>query len=284
MLIDQIVSFCHEELQNKNCSGCQNIHHCNRNCKTCLDDLHFHKNLIRDDYNCEHLLDYYVCRYSYKYCSEMIYALEQVDLSSFPYLNILSLGCGGAADLMAFDYMKYSKKIAYAGFDRNPSWEKIHNRIEKQYEDRSVVFYRGIDVLKYFDTHTIPRCNVLSIEYLISFFYKTLGKDGMRDWFKTLVEKIIQLKPENSPLLVIINDVDSINTGRDTFVFLRNIIEECGLHIDLELKMRFKPVAHYPDSIQYPSKQNKFVIPQFIKENYCPAINCESAQLILEVR
>ena len=33
----------------------------------------------------------------------MIYALRQLDLAQYPYFHILSLGCGGAPDLMAFD-------------------------------------------------------------------------------------------------------------------------------------------------------------------------------------
>lgn len=126
-------------------------------CKECLDDIHYHEHQYRDEYDCERLLDYYVCRYSYKYCSEMIYALRQKDLSSYPYFHILSLGCGGAPDLMAFEYMNY----------------------------------------------------------------------------------------ENSPLLIIINDADSIYTGRDAFPLF---VEEI-----------------------------KFVC------DYCVAKSCESAQLILEV-
>ncbi len=70
---------------------------CGYNCKDCLDDIHFHHHTYRDEYNCERLLDYYICRYSYKYCSEMIYALRQLDLAQYPYFHILSLGCGGSA-------------------------------------------------------------------------------------------------------------------------------------------------------------------------------------------
>ena len=111
MLIDEIVDFCDNEYSSYECTGCHKHHLCQQDCKNCLDDLHYHKNRIRTDYSCEHLLDYYVCRYSYKYCSEIIYALECVDLSRYPYFNILSLGCGGAPDLMAFDYFDVPKAI-----------------------------------------------------------------------------------------------------------------------------------------------------------------------------
>lgn len=48
----------------------------------------------------------------------MIYGLKQIELSEYPYFHILSLGCGGAPDLMAFQYMNYNKKISYVGLDK----------------------------------------------------------------------------------------------------------------------------------------------------------------------
>ena len=72
MLIDELVSFCDEEYQNSECFPCSAKVMCERecgyNCKDCLDDIHFHHHTYRDEYNCERLLDYYIYRYSYKYC------------------------------------------------------------------------------------------------------------------------------------------------------------------------------------------------------------------------
>lgn len=59
-----------------------------------------------------------MCRYTYKYFSEMIYGLKQIELSEYPFFHILSLGCGGVPDLMAFQYMNYNKKISYVGLDK----------------------------------------------------------------------------------------------------------------------------------------------------------------------
>ncbi len=281
-LIDEMVLFCHNDLQNGCCENCKSIKLCGGDCKECLDDLHYHINHIKKDYDCEHLLDFYVCRYSYKYCSEIMYALETVDISDYPYFHILSLGCGGAADLMAFDCMEFHQEISYIGFDRNPHWEKVHNEIEKRFSSGKVQFFRNIDVLKFFEENNVPECNILSIEYLISSFYKTVGESGVSQWFEQLVSRIIKQKPVGSPLLVIINDVDSINTGRDTFPLFKRIIEESGLKVS-ERRMRFKDASYYQNSTRHCSRQNKFELPQFVKDNYYPAINCESAQLILEV-
>lgn len=184
---------------------------------------------------------------------------------------------------MAFDYMDYAQDISYIGFDKNPYWEKVHNEIEARYATGKVQLFRDVNVLDFFKAGSIPNCNVLSIEYLISFFFNSLGQYGVKQWFEQLVNQVIKFKPKDSPLLVIINDVDSIYTGRDTLLLLGSIVERSGLTVSYERRMRFKDTPYYPNSRQYHSKQNKFDIPQFVIDNYCPAIRCESAQLILEV-
>lgn len=284
MLIDNVIDFCDHEYRNHECGSCQKEHLCNHDCKKCLDDLHYHYNKIRADYSCEHLLDYYECRYAHKYCSEMIYALNNVDLSKYPKLNILSLGCGGAPDLMAFDYINPGPKISYKGVDINTSWEKIHNYIEANFTNGTAKFFRNIDVLDFLNNNSISGCNVICIEYLISFFYNRVGSAGVRRWFGQLAEQIVSYKPSGSPMLIIINDVDSINTGRDTFPFIREEIEKLGIEVINEYRCRFKSHNYYKGSARYLSQANIFSIPEEFKDRYKVAIRCESAQLILEVR
>ena len=91
-LLEQMIEYCDQMYSNYQCDDCTG-HNCNHNCKECLDDIHFHTNRIRRSYDCEKLLYYYLCRYSMKYSSEIVYALERVDLGRYPYFNILSLGC-----------------------------------------------------------------------------------------------------------------------------------------------------------------------------------------------
>lgn len=168
MLIDELVQFCHTELQTKPCRGCTKTGSgdCGHNCKNCLDDLHYHQNCIRCDYTCE----------------------------------------------------------------------------------------------------------------------RQLGRYRTLQWFRALVRNVVAQKLPSSPFLVIFNDVDSRNTGRDTFPAFRSIVEEAGLHVNFERRMCFKPDSYYADAQQYPSRRNQFQLPSFVKDNYTPAINCESAQLILEVQ
>lgn len=289
MLIYDLVDFCDDNYSNEECMACTAItactHTCSGNCKECLDDIHYHTNARRREYNCARLLDYYVCRYSYKYCSEIIYALSQMDLSYYPFFHILSLGCGGAPDLMAFQYMDYPQPISYVGLDKNVYWERIHNFIVENFEDGRVQFARDIDVLDYFNNNGFIECNVIVIQYLISFFYSQVGKSGLRKWFSKLAEKIVSNKPQNSPMLIIINDADSKYTGRDAFPIFAEEIQRVGLTVTTELRRRFKEAAYFPNSVRYPTNRNIFNehIEYEFADFYCVARTCESAQLILEV-
>lgn len=283
MLIHNVIEFCNNEYSSKKCTGCGNSKICECDCKNCLDDLHYHRNKLRTGYDCEHLLDYYVCRYSYKYCSEIVHALSQIDMARYPYFNVLSLGCGGAPDLMALDYLNFDQPLKYIGVDINQNWKKIHEFIVCNLPLKDIKFHRNVDVLDIFKNKTITNCNIIFIEYLISFFYKSIGTRGLNNWFEQLAKNIVVNKPSDSPLLIVINDADSINIGRDHFPDFRNAIEHQGLKIINEYRMRFKNHLFYQGSSQYLSQKNFFDIPDKFREKYKVAISCESAQLILEV-
>lgn len=85
--------------------------------------------------------------------------------------------------------------------------------------------------------------------------------------------------------MIIINDADSIYTGRDTFSLFIEEIEKVGLTVSSEFRRRFKEHNYYEGSIRYRSNQNIFEseIPSRFVHDYCVAKYCESAQLILEV-
>ncbi len=62
--------------------------------------------------------------------SKSMIALDFVDISQYPYFSILSIGCGAAPDLMAFEEIVEDKAIYYKGYDRNPLWRPIHDKLE----------------------------------------------------------------------------------------------------------------------------------------------------------
>ena len=120
-LINTLTAYC--ETQFNQYGECQKCTHpsgkCSGNCLTCSEQINFHKG-GRSDYDCQKFVYYYVCRYSWKYCSEIMYALEQINLSAYPAYNILSIGCGGAPDLMALDEIRPAwdtTELFYKGYD-----------------------------------------------------------------------------------------------------------------------------------------------------------------------
>ena len=278
-LLSKMIDYCNQMYSNCQCNECTG-QNCTHNCKECLDDIHFHHNRIRSKYDCEKLMYYYLCRYSYKYCSEIIYALERVDLNRYPYFNILSLGCGGAADLMAFDYcFQNYEGVFYHGVDINTYWNDIHSKIEELYPNAS--FSTGFDVKHDIPTLSSESYNVVIIEYLISYLYSR-GSSVVSNLFDDIIEYIVSNKTHDSPMLIIINDVDSINTGRDTFKRLAEKLEDLGYDITVQ-KFRFKSDAYYSGSTQYPSNQNLFECVWEFKQKYCVPLSCESAQMIIEI-
>lgn len=85
-------------------------------------------------------------------------------------------------------------------------------------------------------------------------------------------------------MLIIINDADSINIGRDYFPLIRDSIEQQGIEIINEYRRRFKNHNYYSGSKMYNSQANCFDIPDNFGDKYKVAIRCEAAQLILEVK
>ncbi len=102
-------------------------------------------------------------------------------------------------------------------------------------------------------------------------------------WFDKLAEQIVSYKPKDSPMLIIINDADSVYVGRDCFPLIRNSIEKRGIKVINEYRRRFKEHNHYAGSLMYRSSMNYFEIPHGFSDKYKVAIKCEAAQLILEV-
>ena len=63
----------------------------------------------------------------------------------------------------------YKQGISYIGVDNNVYWRKIHNFIKENFKGGGVKFKRNIDVLTYFEKYELHKCNVIIIQYLISF-------------------------------------------------------------------------------------------------------------------
>ena len=183
---------------------------CSGSCVDCLEEIHYHRFDGRAEYDCKNMLRYYTCHTIWKRCSEMIYALETLDLEKYSKLNILSIGCGAAPDLMAFQKVADEKEISYHGIDIEGKWGDIHDFIARKTEGQDVNFERCdiYEMLNRADAINSRNYNVLILQYMIAGHIYSDRAEKIDFLFDELIDKLIVEKPQNSPLLLIINDID----------------------------------------------------------------------------
>ena len=102
--------------------------------------------------------------------------------------------------------------------------------------------------------------------------------------FSELIEVVLSNRLRNSPFLFIINDIDHYGV-RPLFDILLNKLNNEGYRFSYQKgHFKYRGSDYNDGSVQYYSDQNKFLIPDEIKDEFNCAINCTSAQLIVEVQ
>lgn len=243
------------------------------------------------------MIYHYVCQYSYLYTTEIMWAIatEHDFIRSFPYYNILSLGCGGCADLMAFDVFlnkgKIKVPISYIGIDINSLWSPIHDEIKHYYSDDERVRFQipeYKDVFDCFDT-PLPKANIIVISYLISCLYNTDQTGSIDLLAERISNNIVIQKERNQHLLFIINDVNSNNRGRNYFSHFEESINKAGAKImNSDYKYFDTGNLNYYQTNGFSAYKNAkkcyFNIPSQFKHKYHAQESLNSTiQLLLEV-
>lgn len=298
MLIDDIVVFCDKKYTTygDKC-GCGTCNHpsgkCTGGCYNCLYQIHFPKNetIQKLEYDCPKMLYRYVCQFSTRYASEILYALREKEafLSAFDNFNIMSIGCGGCADLMAFEqfYNDYglTQKIDYRGYDINRLWIPIHNRVSKYCDEHGITKkFMAEDAIDYFQKYYNSTTNIIVISYLISYLYNTAHKNDILNFFDLIIENVILRN--DAKKLIIFNDVNSCYRGRDYFPKFIEKLKKNGLHSSLNY-LYFdsdKLNKYQKNGDPYQSNLPLFRINENIKRKYHIDDYCRSAQLIVEVK
>lgn len=202
----------------------------------------------------------------------------------------MSIGCGGCPDLMAFEsYIidnGLSKSISYFGIDINELWKPIHDKI-KSYQSKIITKarFKYVDAIRYFNDNIVASTNVLVLQYVISHFYNTDQIDEIDKFYDDLIENIVLHKDQGKPFVIIINDVNSNNRGRDFFLDLCKKLANADLHgtysqyyFDYRIKNDYQRygTCHKSTSVLYtvPDKLSK----------YEPWETCSSAQLLIELK
>lgn len=303
MLLETLVQYCNEKyLAYGECCGNVICTHpsgqCSGSCYNCLYHIHFPNKAPENSkklYDCPKMLYHYVCQYSYLYATELYCAFqsEMEFLRDFPYFHILSLGCGGCADLMGLEYFMHQNNIevpvSYFGIDINDKWSDIHAAI-KMYTDANnikfkIPFYK--DVFWVFKERGIVETNIIVISYLISYLYNSGQIEQIDELVQLVIDKIIIKKGAGNKLLFVINDVNSNKRGRNYFKYFENAIRRSGLKIT-GCNFRFFDPGTLNEWQEigepYNIKYSVFRIPPEIKNRYHAREKVQSSiQLLLEV-
>lgn len=297
MLIHEIVDYCNAEYRNTDtthlCHDCNHPSECSGSCKNCLEQVHYPSKYPngKKDYDCENMINFYICDYINKYASEMLYLLRKSEkLKEIEEYHILSIGCGAAPDLMAFEQYAHEaddiKDIRYFGVDINPRWRMIHDRI-MAYDSIFInhVEFDYKDAIKYFNEESLIDTNVIVLQYVISHFYNT-GQIGIvRQFFSDLIKNVVETRKKDDPFIIIINDVNSCNRGRNFFEDLvealnsHNYHGRCGCYyFDYRIKNDFQRYGE-----KHPSNDTLFDLSEYDLEIYEPWRDCSSAQMLIEI-
>lgn len=106
LMLETILSKCDERNDQhgcEKCADCSYVNYCPHDCEKCLDYIHNPAHAPAGaperKYDCTRMANVYTCKYSCRYASEIVYAVEQLkDLSNLTDLKVLSFGCGPCTD------------------------------------------------------------------------------------------------------------------------------------------------------------------------------------------
>ncbi len=296
MLINDILDKANQRHFNhdfsEKCENCSYRENCPHNCGTCLCRVHFSNDENRE-YDCPNMADFYVCKYSYRYTSELIHLLSCLEsLKSRNFIKVISLGCGPSTDLMALDYLHengiYSfERLEYRGVDYSESvWKNIYNDIDSWgKEGFSVKRYFGdVCTLTFNKGAWIP--DLIVLQYVLSDMTKHSSKNDIENFIEELARFIDDKLLPNSYILL--NDINLSVTyggGREYYDLLFSKLKTCEMVCG-----RFHDDNNASGGYRYgqcswnemPSNKNFFSWDYNWNVKYSPFNTCASAFMIIK--
>ncbi len=306
MLLETILLSCdkrHKQPRKGQCSDCSYGVFCPHDCEKCLDAIHnpnhAHEGAPARKYDCAHMADVYTCKYSCRYTSEIMYALERcVDLRSTAKLKVLSFGCGPCTDLFAIESLRENNvlsftEIEYRGVDYSKDvWNNIHQDIQSFNNAQRMIRFYYRDACELIDTISkgtwVP--NLIVFQYVFSDMQKHSELENIRSFINTFVEYYNDKIPSKS--YIILNDINlsrRYGGGREFFDELSGKLKHSicrkGRFCDDNAKSTFYPrgYTYGEDSDgEFPCNSNRFDITPWM--DYSPYDTCASAQMIIKKR
>jgi hypothetical protein len=261
------------------CKDCRNL--CSGNCSEYLYRLHFGEKI---DYSCKRIISYYIPKYSFRYSSEIrkILRLYESILSNFDSINVLSIGCGPATELLGITDIgqKLGKIINYIGIDQNNQWVEVHDfLLDKQSPKLRMKFlYQDMfEVVPQINPNKNRiQSNVIIFQYVISDMLKYYTHEELTSNFEVFKSIVLNYTMKNS--MVIFNDINTkaVTTFYDQICINWKDSFHGNKYHFLDLS---KPLFPYGKEIQ--ESRIEYSIPDYIEKRYNPWNNCRSAALVL---
>lgn len=294
MYIEEIINYGddnYSRIKAGACSDCMNS--CGGDCEECLRCMFFENDERR--YDCNNITNYYLCKYLYRYSSEIEYLVNQVSpLNQLRKFKLMSIGCGPCSDLFGFlNYIENNdieKPLSFLGIDLNDIWKPIHCETESLLEDNDNInvsfIYR--DIFKIIRRLKIDKNtwkpNILSFQYVISDMILHEGKKYVNSFIDDVIDNIVFYMPENS--FIILNDINHNKKARDCFDYFEQRMKQCYTKTK-SYKYHFLNnngnKYTFPYGCQHDDNNITMEVPEEI-EFYSPWMFCASAQLVLHKR
>lgn len=303
-MLEIILSKCdrrYEEPMDEQCADCSYGKYCPHDCEKCLDFIHNPSHAPdgapQRKYDCTHMADFYTCKYSCRYTSEIIYALERFkDLPTIKDLKVLSFGCGPCTDLFAIDYLHTRtvlpyETLEYRGVDYSKNvWKYIHRDIADVAKENSVIkfYYRDACELIYDIAQGCWIPNLIVFQYVFSDMEKHTSRQKIHEFISAFSQFFNEKVGNNT--YVILNDINlgrDYGGGREYFdqLYRRLINAEMrkGRFCNDNSKSNYYPRGYpYGDDSdgEFPKNANCFNLQPWLK--YSPFDTCASAQMLIK--
>lgn len=296
MLIHKILDKCIKRYEKPECEQCEDCSYgecCPHDCEKCLDYLHNPGHAPERKYDCVHMADFYTCKYSCRYASELMYAIQRCkDLRNIKELKVLSFGCGPCTDLFALDALKVKglisfNSIQYRGVDYSEDvWANIHRDIKKLSTDSMRIHFYYEDACELIDEIAngswMP--NLIVFQYVFSDMQKHTTYKDIKHFINKFAEYFNNKIQPNT--YIILNDINLgciYGGGRNHFDSLFNKLRNT-MHSKNYFCNDNSTSSYYPRGYTYgdelPDNRNYFNLSGL--RSFSPFDTCASAQMIIK--
>jgi hypothetical protein len=190
---------------------------------------------------------------------------------------------------MAFEQIAAGKRINYHGVDKASGWDAVHNYIEWKTGDGNIsAYFENVDIYDLLsENEGLPKLyNVVILQYLIAGHIYSNRAERIEELYNGIIDNLVSNKRPDSPMLIIVNDIDHKSWICDYFNLFIQKLRKAGFAVS-SAKRHFekRDDGENNGSVLHKSSANKFLklISSEQRDKYNAHAPCSAAQLIIEV-